>query len=183
VNKPHLLPLAQAGSIEARNEFAVANLGLINAAVKRCLPYDGTVREYWHAGFKGYVRAVESYDRKKGSFSGWLYWSVRHCVQESIRRSRRKIDSKVLFSTSTNDGSTIDIQDKIHTAIDDEVVILRECISRLPARDRYIITNRLDGKTLTDIGNDLGLSKERIRQPQRNAVRALGRAMESENVR
>ena len=59
-----------------------------------------------------------------------------------------------------------------------EAARLEEAIGRLPGRARYVLVRRygLDGRkppTLADLGEELGLSRERVRQLQREAERTL----------
>jgi RNA polymerase primary sigma factor len=55
---------------------------------------------------------------------------------------------------------------------------LKEAIERLPERARYVLVRRygLDDKeqaTLAELSDDLGISRERVRQLQREAERIL----------
>jgi RNA polymerase primary sigma factor len=55
-----------------------------------------------------------------------------------------------------------------------EAEFLEEAIERLPERTRYVLVRRygLDGRepaTLVELGYDMGISRERVRQLQREA--------------
>jgi RNA polymerase primary sigma factor len=63
-----------------------------------------------------------------------------------------------------------------------EVTELREAVGRLPERARYVLVRRygLDGRepaTLVELGGEMGISRERVRQMQREAecILKLGR--------
>ena len=54
--------------------------------------------------------------------------------------------------------------------------ILRECLSKLSEREQYIIKNRLltsTPKTLNEVGDEFGISRERVRQIEDAAVKKL----------
>jgi RNA polymerase sigma factor (sigma-70 family) len=46
---------------------------------------------------------------------------------------------------------------------------VQRALARLPERDRRIIARRMDGESLAEIGDDYGLSRERIRRLQAKA--------------
>ena len=57
---------------------------------------------------------------------------------------------------------------------------LRTALSALPQRDRYIIENRWlsdDPKTLQVLGDELGVSAERVRQLEKNSMGKLRQQM------
>jgi RNA polymerase primary sigma factor len=59
-----------------------------------------------------------------------------------------------------------------------EMIDLREAVRRLPARHQYVVVKRygLDGRepaTLAELGDELHISRERVRQMQREAERIL----------
>jgi RNA polymerase primary sigma factor len=59
-----------------------------------------------------------------------------------------------------------------------EVDGLREAIERLPERHRHVLTRRYglgnrDTATLAQLSDELGISRERVRQLQREAERML----------
>lgn len=62
---------------------------------------------------------------------------------------------------------------------------LRACLDRLPPRERAIVELRFgeDGRTLRDVGDELGLSRERVRQLETLALRRLGAMLRSEERR
>lgn len=54
--------------------------------------------------------------------------------------------------------------------------ILRECLSKLNDREQYIIKNRLltsNPKTLNEVGEEFGISRERVRQIEDAAIKKL----------
>jgi RNA polymerase sigma-32 factor len=63
--------------------------------------------------------------------------------------------------------------------------ILAEAIAQLPDRDREILTARLLGERKTefqDLGQRLGVTKERVRQIEQKALRALRASLEARGL-
>lgn len=56
-------------------------------------------------------------------------------------------------------------------------------IKALPDRHRRVIRGRLDGRTLQSIGDEIGLTKERVRQVEREARRMLRSRIEADECR
>ena len=52
-------------------------------------------------------------------------------------------------------------------------------LRRLPEREQYVLEQRFEGRMLREVGDDLGLSRERVRQIEAKALRKL-RAMARE---
>ena len=74
------------------------------------------------------------------------------------------------------DERTSDTPDAVLKVV--ETTQLKEAIGRLPERARYVLVRRygLDDRepaTLTELGGELGISRERVRQMQREAERTL----------
>ncbi len=69
-----------------------------------------------------------------------------------------------------------------------ETVQLKEAIERLPERARYVLVRRYgldnqDAATLADLSRELGISRERVRQIQLEAVQALGSGENAQALR
>lgn len=50
----------------------------------------------------------------------------------------------------------------------------RDPLAALTDRERWVLSERAEGRSLTDIGNDLGLTRERVRQIEAEAMRRVG---------
>lgn len=73
-------------------------------------------------------------------------------------------------------------QDKAPTAEEvasrsERVERVRQAIDRLPKRQRQIITGRLAGQTLEECGQNLGVTKQRVRQLEQQAHERLAREL------
>ncbi len=69
-----------------------------------------------------------------------------------------------------------------------ELVQLREAVENLPERKRYVLVRRyglggLESATLVELADELDVSRERIRQVQREAVQTLKRGRYAQALR
>lgn len=61
------------------------------------------------------------------------------------------------------------------------VELMRECINKLPPRERKVLSMRMDGDVLKDIGKSMGITKERVRQLQFRAMKTMRRLLLEQN--
>ena len=74
-------------------------------------------------------------------------------------------------------GETAEPEEELHVSLEEDAV--RQAVSELPPRERAIIQRRYglngdrDPKSLEEIGRELGLTRERVRQIEAEALRRL----------
>jgi len=88
-------------------------------------------------------------------------------------------DGTVSRGEFVRDERASDPYDEIDARLDLDV--LMGAVQHLPPRERMIVENRLglrgDQRTLEDLGRELGLTRERVRQLESRALRRLGSQM------
>jgi RNA polymerase sigma factor (sigma-70 family) len=136
----------------------------------------------------GLIVAAEHFDPSLGyQFSTYAWRAIRRTIIEGHRRRNRHLKCKratrVLFvdpeHLKEKQGSgdplePIDTEDLIATMISK--------INSLPTQYARVILARLDGKKLHEIGEDIGLTRERVRQIQISATGMLRQMMASEGA-
>lgn len=94
--------------------------------------------------------------------------------------SKRTLASKLpshLFNTTIIEEVLLELESMTALEIGDELLFrqypsVMQYVERLSdMRDKQIVLGRLQGKTLQDIGDELGLTKERVRQVTKKALR------------
>jgi RNA polymerase sigma factor (sigma-70 family) len=128
------------------------------------------------------MRAIEKFDFSRGfKFSTYATWAIRRMFARAIpaeqtRLTRYRTGVDVVFADSKHEGSSLYEQERANELQRD---YLTKILKKLDRRERTIIANRFglqrgtEPQTLEQIGNELGVSKERIRQIERRALEKL----------
>lgn len=167
---------------EIRNHIVQANTRLIVSIAGRLKSSWDAFDEMISTGNFILIRAVERFDYSRGfRFSTY----ATHSVQRELIRLLGKGRKRQVTEISTSSEILLDsVEDSIvgefHAEQDRRVRYVRSLIeSVLPERERRIVISRfgLNSEerimTLREIGEEMGLSKERIRQLQIRAVDRL----------
>ncbi len=64
----------------------------------------------------------------------------------------------------------------------DDLITLGQYLSALPIREEYVMRHRLGGVTLKELGDEMKLSRSRVREIQVKAMRRIKRRREREEV-
>lgn len=120
-----------------------------------------TKDEIFSAGMIGLWEAIVKYDPDRGSFSTIAGWRIRARVSREF--ARRKMDYQhEAFAMDALEENGIAKAEDLRTVEDTE--FCKNALAKLNGRTREIVESRLAGKTLGQIADVFGLSRERIRQ-------------------
>ena len=166
----------QSEALEVRNQIIRANLRLVVSLVKKLCRYDHDPAELVSDGYVAMMRAVEKFDFSRGyKFSTYASWviinsSIRDSARDH-RRNRLRTGTEAMLEAApdrrSDDRPCEMEQGRFREAI-------RRMLVRLNDRERTIIVSRfgLEGtcqKTLSQLGKELGITKERVRQLENRA--------------
>lgn len=92
----------------------------------------------------------------------------------------KELDDGTMFFDLISDPNDISVVDSVNYATDIEFI--REKIKLLSKKEQYILTNHfgldnLEPKTLSEIGTELNLTKERVRQIENEAIKKLRKSI------
>lgn len=187
------LALAKAGDADAIAEIATSNRPLILYVWQRharSLDMDDAIQ----VGSIGLLRAIRKHDPVRGAWSTTAYMWVRQALSRELRR-----DNVIRHSYHESYGDapsvvwvdageeTYDLASDTGTPLSlasdaDECAALARQLARLDKRIARILRCRfgLDGREpmlLIEIGAELGLTRERVRQLERAGLDTLRREM------
>ncbi len=172
----------QAEAQSARNQIIEANLRLVFSLAKRYASV-GTAAfdEFMGEGHVTLMRAVEKFDFSRGvKFSTYATWAVVNGCNALLKKQNPA--NRHAYWQSV-DGMEDSVADYRSTAGEERSVQeLRHAVGQLllglSSRERAIIEARFgfdlnQSPTLKELGEGLGISKERVRQLQQRALEKL----------
>lgn len=179
-----LIARARNGDNQAFLEYYKLNIGLFESTVRRYSKYVDHARrdDLRQEGMLGLMRGIAMYNPNKASDKkpeGYVFAWVRAFVSQYARdngvgASKGIISENVTVSVEGDDTISLfdcikdETQDVAAYADDREMtLIMNEAVHKLLPKEKVIVRRRLfsdDPDTLESIGDDLGVSRERIRQ-------------------
>jgi RNA polymerase primary sigma factor/RNA polymerase sigma factor len=178
-------------AVSTKNEIISANLRLVVSIAKR---HVGPVENFFELVSDGnisLIRAVEKFDYTRGNkFSTYATWAIMKNFARTIPDEHRHHDR---FRTSQAEmfGVTEDVrsdQYELETAQTQREVQVEKILDRLDEREQKIIISRFglnrghEPLTLKEVGVELGVTKERIRQIEARALSKLRKAAQEECI-
>ena len=180
---------AQCGCQDSLNLLLVRHESLVRYAANRQNLGDLPFEEAAQAGRMGLWKAILGFEAQRGyQFSTYAYPAIVHEVWKAVKahcvanKQAHGLRNWVLFFPVWEVGPA-------HRQAEQELqACLRALVQRLPERLQHIIRSRyaLDGEpwqTLAAIGQEMGLTKERIRQLQVEALVRLRHPAFSQELR
>jgi len=181
--------LAQAEEIKRR--IIEANLGLVVSVARKHTAAAASLLDLVGEGNISLMRAVEKFDYTRGfRFATFASWTIakdfaRKIPAQTARLSKAATASLASIHRDLRTEDTVDF-----AAIERAHQSLTQVIeNNLTEREQYVILNRFglvgspikkETKTLKQIGEELGFSKERIRQIELTALQKLRQSLSSE---
>ena len=178
-------------SVQTKNQVIRANLRLVVSIAKRHVGGSDNFFELVSDGNISLIRAVQKFDYARGNkFSTYASWAImknfaRTIPGEHRLRDRFRTSYDEMFS-ATEDGRSDQYAQESANAT--RIAHIRHILKQLDGREQKIIISRfgLDHKqepqTLKEVGAEMGVTKERIRQIEARALNKLRKAVEEEKL-
>ena len=178
-------------AVATKNQIVRANLRLVVSIAKR---HVGPVENFFELVSDGNVslmRAAEKFDYSRGfKFSTYASWAImknfaRTIPDEHRYRDRFRTSHGEMFTTAQDDRSDQFQQESSQSRREWQV---EKILGRLDEREQKIIIRRFglqrgqEPLTLKQVGAELGVTKERIRQIEARALSKLRKAVEEEKI-
>jgi RNA polymerase sigma factor (sigma-70 family) len=171
--------LLQANGV--KNEIVRANLRLVVSIAKKHVGRAQDLFELISDGNVSLLRAVEKFDYSRGNrFSTYASWAIIRGFARSVPQEQFLLDR-----LGTGNEDVLDIAAGLRTYDPNDFNLgeLRESIDVVLAQlsprerailiDHYGLDQQRDAQTLEQLGKNLGLSKERVRQIEITALKKL----------
>jgi RNA polymerase primary sigma factor len=178
-------------ALAVKNKIVQANLRLVVSIAKRHVGASGDLFGLISDGNVSLMRAVDKFDYTRGfKFSTYAHWAIRKNFARSIpdefkHRERFRTSSEEIFQSREDaraDYLAVEIDQQSRA---DQV---GKILHTLDEREQQIIVLRFglgqgsEPRTLKEVGEELGVTKERIRQLELRALAKLRNAAEREKI-
>jgi RNA polymerase primary sigma factor len=178
-------------AVTVKNQIVRANLRLVVSIAKRHVGPSDNFFELVSDGNMSLIRAVEKFDYARGNkFSTYASWAImknfaRTIPDELRRRDRYRTSQGEMFSATADQRSDQYGQESAQTQ---RVSQVGRILERLDEREQKIIISRfgLDHShqplTLKEVGSEMGVTKERVRQIEARALAKLRQAAYDDKI-
>jgi RNA polymerase sigma factor (sigma-70 family) len=171
----------QDEALAVKNQIIRANLRLVVSIAKRHVGPTNNFFELVSDGNMSLIRAVEKFDYSRGNkFSTYASWAImknfaRTIPEENYRRDRFVTGHEEMFESTQDMRADEHEFESSHRRMQEAI---NGMLEKLDERERRIITSRfgLGGaheQTLEQLGRELGITKERVRQLESRGVDKL----------
>ncbi len=177
--------------VEVKNQIVQANLRLVVSIAKRHVAPGENFFHLVSDGNISLMRAGEKFDYTRGNkFSTYASWAIMKNFARTIPNEFRQRDR---FRTSHDETFAASQDERANPfALESAQQIRKQQIGRILSRldereqkiiiSRFGLDHRVEPQTLKEVGAELGVTKERIRQIEARALTKLRAAAREEKI-
>jgi RNA polymerase primary sigma factor len=180
----------QSEALAVKNQIIRANLRLVVSIAKKRVGPTNNFFELVSDGNMSLIRAVEKFDASRGfKFSTYASWALmknfsRSIPEENQRRDRFVTGHDQAFETAPDTRSDVYERESGQRRNHE---IVQGMLGRLNDRERQVLISRYgiggaDERTLEQLGRELGVTKERVRQIEARAQEKLRKIAVEERI-
>jgi len=178
-------------AVKTKNQIVQSNLRLVVSIAKRHVTPSEDFFSLVSDGNMSLIRAAEKFDFSRGNkFSTYASWAIMRNYARTIpdqfkHQERFRTSQEETFAARQDDGKGQYEQESAQHHREQQI---DRILSRLDEREQRIIISRFgldhtqEPKTLKEVGFQLGVTKERIRQIEARALDKLRIAAEEEKI-
>ncbi|MCH7727080.1 MAG: sigma-70 family RNA polymerase sigma factor [Planctomycetes bacterium] len=178
-------------AVKTKNQIVQANLRLVVSIAKRHVTVVEDFFQLVSDGNMSLIRAVEKFDYARGNkFSTYASWAImknyaRTIPEEFKHRDRFRTTSDEMFNDAQDERAGLYEQESAQYQRKRQI---GKILSRLDEREQKIIISRFgldhsqEPLTLKEVGVEMGVTKERIRQIEARALNKLRLAAKEERI-
>ena len=192
-----LLFKAKNGDLDAQNEILTSNLRFVFNIASRYKGQGAAISDLISEGNLGLVKAIQKFDPERDvKFISYAVWWVRNSMQEFIKKRQaclnfEKDEDTLNIPLTSNkipdtEDEWVERKDAMLSDEEDEAKrelhknqrkIVNELLGILEGREKYIVEQYYGigckEKNLEEIGRELGITKERVRQIKLSCLNKL----------
>lgn len=180
-----------ADVVKVKNNIVQSNLRLVVSIAKRHVSPNDDFFQLVSDGNMSLIRAAEKFDYSLGNkFSTYASWAImknfaRTIPDEYKQRDRFRPTSEEMFLATEDERSDVYSHESAQRM---RLAQVGKILNRLDEREQKIIVSRFgldysqEPLTLKEVGAELGVTKERIRQIEARALNKLRAAAKEEKI-
>jgi RNA polymerase primary sigma factor len=176
------IELLECEALALRNRIVEMNLPLVVTVAKTRVRLGYDLSECISDGTLALIQAVDGFDFARGNrFSTYAVWAIRNTLAENQRRFIRHRNRSFALDEQSVSVPEPDVDEREFEELQNQRrSIVGRWLGQLEKRERRIVISRYGigggpSQTLAQIGRELGISKERVRQI---AIRAQAKLRE-----
>ncbi len=167
---------AQQGDKAVRDALVEENIGLVHKWARRYYRYAQGIptisyEDIFLEGIYGLIKAIDKYKPQKGSFSTYATIWIKQSIRRFLQKERAQLKGRGYLPVQEEEDEQMTLEDmpaeEEEELISSDTESLRKKIeyAPIPERSKEILKLYfLEGYSLREIGERIGLSKERVRQ-------------------
>jgi len=192
--QPNVPAMAECESLlaeaeEVRDQLIRANLRLVISVVKKFVSPQNSFDELLSEGIMTVMRTVDKFDFDRGfRFSTYAYRSIARNLNRLVtnrgKEHRRRAAAAECWDIE-DPGETVSLDEQTWESLRGQ---LGKMLTRLDDRERFIVQGRfalgkdIQIRTCQSLADELGISKERVRQLEQRAIGKLRKAAEKLDI-
>lgn len=178
-------------AVEVKNFLIRSNLRLVVSIAKKHVKPNSNFFEMVSDGNMSLIRAIEKFNYTLGNkFSTYASWAIMKNFARSIPAEHLQLDRFRTGNDEIFSGSRDERANQFHQELVNQTqhTLIMSILERLDHREKDIILHRFgleegtEPETLEQVGNRLGVTKERIRQLESRALRKLRKIAQVEKL-
>ncbi|MFO0901420.1 MAG: sigma-70 family RNA polymerase sigma factor [Pirellulales bacterium] len=178
-------------AVRVKNQLVQANLRLVVSIAKRHVTPSDDFFSLVSDGNMSLIRAVEKFDYSRGNkFSTYATWAImknyaRSIPEENKQRDRFRTSQEEMFQVAEDVRSDQWEREREQGNLEQQI---SRMLTKLDDREQKIIMRRfglssdLQPLTLQEVGEEIGVTKERVRQIEARALSKLRQAAADERL-
>jgi len=165
---------AQQGDKATRDALVEENIGLVHKWARRYYRYAQSLptvsyEDIFLEGVYGLIKAIDKYKPQKGSFSTYATIWIKQSIRRFIQKERAQLKGRGYLPVQEEEDEQMTLEDmpaeEEFPSPDMESLSRKIDYAPIPQRSKDILRMYfLEGYSLREIGEKIGLSKERVRQ-------------------